>query len=229
MVTERLPENLGRVPVGMHALPDRYLFELGVTTTASALRWLRELLGLGPEAMPALEAEVAASRPGADGLLMFPFLMGARSTRWNPDARGLLLGFSLGHKRGDIARALMEGVAFEIATCLAGLRDIGMQPREVVLMGGGARSAVWNQIKADVLGLPLLRPRYTEAASLGAAILAARAVGLIDNPEAAAAEWNPPLEIIAPRPEVAPLYAGRRALFDDVYQALVPLFPRLRS
>jgi len=211
----------------MHALPDRYLFELGVTTTASALRWLRDIFGLGPEAMPVLEAEVAASPAGAGGLLMFPFLMGARSTRWNPDARGLLLGASLGHKRGDIARALMEGVAFEIATCLTGLRDIGMQPREVVLMGGGARSAVWNQIKADALGLPLVRPRHTEAASLGAAILAARAVGLIDNAAAAAAEWNPSLEVITPRPDVTALYAERRALFDDVYQALVPLFPRL--
>lgn len=227
MATDRLPAALGRVPCGMHAIPGRYLFELGVTTTASAMRWLRDLLGLAADQMPLLEQEAAASPAGAKGLLLFPFLMGARSTRWNPDARGLLLGFSLGHTRGDIARALMEGVAFEIGTCLAGLHEIGMEPRDVVLMGGGARSALWSRIKADVLGLPLLRPRHTEAASLGAALLAAQAVGLIDNAEAAAAEWNPTVEVIPPRPDVAPLYAERRKLFDDVYAALTPLFPRL--
>jgi xylulokinase len=228
MATAQLPERLGRVPRGLHAVPDRYLFELGITTTASALRWLRELLGLRPEETATLEREAGASPPGANGLLLFPFLMGARSTRWNPDARGLLLGFSLGHRRGDVARALMEGVGFEIATCLEGLRDLELHPAEVVLMGGGARSELWSRIKADVLGLPLLRPRHTEAASLGAAVLAARAVGLVDNLEAAAAEWNPIVQTVTPGVAVA-FYAERRRLFDEVYAALAPLYPRLKT
>ncbi|HTU02827.1 MAG TPA: FGGY family carbohydrate kinase, partial [Candidatus Sulfotelmatobacter sp.] len=128
MVTDRLPDDFGRVPCGLHALPGRYLFELGVTTTASALRWLRELVGLAPEATAALEQEAAQSPPGARNLIAFPFLMGARSTRWNPDARGMILGLSLGHARGDIARALMEGVAFEVGACLDGLRAMGLGP-----------------------------------------------------------------------------------------------------
>ncbi|MFB3818079.1 MAG: FGGY-family carbohydrate kinase [Candidatus Methylomirabilales bacterium] len=227
MVTDRLPDSFGRVPCGVHAIPGRYLFELGVTTTASAMRWLRELLGLGAEDVPRLEQEAAASPRGAHGLLFFPFLMGARSTRWNPDARGLLLGMSLGHTRGDIARALMEGVGFEVAACLDGLRDLGLAPGEVVLMGGGARSALWARIKAEILDLPLCRPRYTEAASLGAALLAARAVDLIDNPDAAAAEWNPVVEVIQPEPGAHRVYAERRRLFEDTYRALVPLYPRL--
>jgi xylulokinase len=228
MVTDRLPERFGRVPCGVHAIPGRYLFELGVTTTASALRWLRELLGLSAGDMPRLESEAAASPRGANGLLFFPFLMGARSTRWNPDARGLLLGMSLGHTRGDIARALMEGVGFEVAACLDGLRDLGLAPGEVVLMGGGARSPLWARIKAEILDLPLHRPRHTEAASLGAALLAARAVDLIDNPDTAAAEWNPVVAVIEPEPGAHALYAERRRLFEDTYRALVPLYPRLK-
>ena len=227
MVADRLPENLGRVPCGIHAIPGRFLFELGASTTASAMRWLRELFGLPPEEVGGLEREAGQSPPGARNLLMFPFLMGARSTRWNPDARGLLLGLSLGHGRGDIARALMEGTGYEVATCLDGLRDIGIRPEELVVIGGGARSDLWAQIKADILGCPVYRPRYTEAASLGAAILAGAAVGLIADPEATAREWNPPVETFTPNFESTALYRGRRRLFDDVYSALLPLYPRL--
>jgi xylulokinase len=229
MVTDRLPEKLGRVPCGIHAIPGRYLFELGVSTTASAMRWLRELLGFAPEDVATLEREAAASPAGARNLLCFPFLMGARSTRWNPDARGLILGLSLGHTRGDIARALMEGVGYEVGTCLDGLRDMGITPDELVVIGGGARSDLWAQIKTDILGVSVFRLRHTEAASLGAAILAAMAVGLVTDPEAAAREWNPPVETFTPNPEATRSYQDRRRLFDDVYSALLPLFPRLRK
>ena len=228
MVTEQLPENLGRVPCGMHAVPGRYLFELGASTTASAMRWLRELFGMPPEGMASLEQEAGQSPPGARNLMMFPFFMGARSTRWNPDARGLILGLSLGHTRGDIARALMEGVGYEVATCLDGLRDIGVTPGELVVIGGGARSDLWAQIKADVLGVPVYRPRYTEAASLGAAILAATAVGLVNDPEATARVWNPPVETFTPNLEAGGVYRDRRRLFEGIYTALLPLYPRLR-
>jgi xylulokinase len=228
MVADRLPENLGRVPCGIHAIPGRYLFELGVTTTASAMRWFRELIGLTSEEMATLEREAAQSPPGARNLLMQPFLMGARSTRWNPDARGMLLGLSLGHTRGDIARALLEGVGYEVGTCLDGLRDLGVIPGELVVIGGGARSDLWAQIKADILGVPVYRPKYTEAASLGAAILAAAAVGLVADPEAAARAWNPPVETFTPDPETSRIYRNRRQLFDDLYAALAPLYGRLR-
>ena len=229
MVADRLPEDLGRVPCGIHAIPGRYLFELGVTTTASAMRWFRELIGLAQEDMVALEREAACSPPGARNLIMQPFLMGARSTRWNPDARGLLLGLSLGHTRGDIARALMEGVGYEVGTCLDGLRDMGITLGELVVIGGGARSDLWAQIKADILGVPVYRPRYTEAASLGAAVLAATAVGLATDPEATARAWNPPVETFTPNAEATRIYQDRRALFDDVYAALRPLYPRLQG
>jgi len=228
MVTGRLPDDPGRVPCGIHALPDRYLFELGISTTASALRWLRNLVGLGPGQTRLLDREAAESPPGARGLLVFPFFMGARSTRWNPDARGLILGLSLGHTRGDIVRALLEGVAYEVATCLDGLRKLGVTPGELAVIGGGGKSEVWAQIKADVLGMPVARLRYTEAASLGAAILAATAVGLVADPLATASAWNPPVQRFTPDPEATRLYQDRRRLFEDVYTALSPYYARLR-
>jgi len=228
MVADRLPDDLGRVPCGLHALPGRYLFELGVTTTASAMRWLRSLAGLGPGQTFLLDQDAAESPPGARGLLVFPFFMGARSTRWNPDARGMILGLSLGHTRGDIARALMEGVGCEVGTCLDGLRQIGAVPGELLVIGGGAKSDIWAQIKADILGTPVCRPRYTEAASLGAAVLAAVGVGLAADPVATARAWNPPVRRFTPNPETAALYRERRRLFDDVYAALLPHYARLQ-
>ena len=198
-----------------------------MTTTASALRWLRNLVGLGPGQTVLLDRDAAESPPGARGLLVFPFFMGARSTRWNPDARGMILGLSLGHTRGDVARAFLEGVGYEVATCLDGLRDMGIVPGELVVIGGGAKSDIWAQIKADILGMPVARPRYTEAASLGAAILAAAAVGLVTDPVATARAWNPPVRIFTPNPDTAAVYHERRQLFDDVYTALRPLYPRL--
>jgi xylulokinase len=176
-----------------------------------------------------LEREAAKSPRGARNLLVFPFFMGARSVRWNADARGLFLGLSLGHTRGDVARAIMEGVGYEARACLEGLRALALDPGEVVAMGGGARSDLWLQIKADILGVPILRPRHTEAASLGAALLAARSVDLIDDVDASARQWNPIQGAVTPDPDAVRFYDGRRAVFEEVYRALVPLFPRLHA
>ncbi len=122
----------------------------------------------------------------------------------------------------------MEGVGYEVGTCLDGLQQIGMPPHELVVIGGGARSDLWAQIKADILGIPVHRPRHTEAAPLGAAVLAATAVGLVPDPEAAARAWNPSVKTFTPNGETAPIYQDRRKLFDDTYAALLPIYPRLQ-
>jgi xylulokinase len=229
MATDRLPEDLGRVSCSVHAIPGRWLFELGITTSGSLMRWFRELVGLSPAEMATLERDAGESPRGARNLLVFPCFMGARSVRWNADARGLVLGLSLGHARGDIGRAMMEGVGYETRSCLDGLRAIGMEPGEVIAMGGGARSDLWVRIKADILALPVLRPRHVETASIGAALLAARSVDLIDDVDVIARQWNPIEETVAPDPESVRFYEGRRALYEDVYAALLPLFPRLHA
>jgi xylulokinase len=229
MATDRLPDDLGRVPCSVHASPGRWLLELGITTSGSLMRWFRELLHLDPAEIITLEQEAEESPRGARDLLVFPCFMGARSVRWNADARGLVLGLSLGHTRGDIARAMMEGVGYETRSCLEGLRAIGIQPGEVIAMGGGARSDLWVKIKADILALPVLRPRYTETASIGAALLAARSVDLIDDMDVTARQWNPIQDTIEPDPEAVGFYEGRLALYEDLYRSLVPLFPRLHA
>jgi xylulokinase len=229
MVIQAVPSVLEISPCSIHALPGRWLLEMGIITTASVLRWFRELAGLPPEGMETLEAEAAKSPPGARGLVALPFFMGARSVRLNPDARGALIGLSLGHGRGDIARAIMEGVAFEVGACLRGLQGMGHAVEEVRVLGGGARSDLWCQIKADVLGLSLARLRHTEAASVGAALLAGAAIGLVTDPEAAAEAWNPVQVTFTPRSEAHRAYAAPARLFEDCYGALAPLFGRVAA
>ncbi|MBY9016783.1 MAG: xylulokinase, partial [Candidatus Lokiarchaeota archaeon] len=110
-----------------------------------------------------------------------PHLVGAGAPHWNPYARGLIYGLSLGHKRRDIIRSIMEGVAFEVRKNVEIFRELGIAPKELKLTGGGSRSDFWNQIYSDVIGITCVRNVIEEATSLGAAILAATGAGLFPD------------------------------------------------
>ena len=122
--------------------------------------------GMSYRDFDAAAAEVA---PGSDGLLLLPHCAGSVSPVCDPDARGVAYGITLAHKRGHWARAIMESVAFLLRDNVDVLRELGAEIREVRALGGAAKSALWLQIKADVLGVPLAVTKCTEATSLGAA------------------------------------------------------------
>jgi xylulokinase len=152
----------------------------------------RELTGLAPnDAFAALDREAAEVPAGADGVAFVPHL-GGRVTPSDPHQRGLWHGFSWVHGRGHMYRALLEGVALEYGVYLRGVRrlhpDLG--PLTVRAVGGGARSALWAGIKADVLAAPYRPLRRQEGGALGCALLAGRAAGLIDDVAAAAERFN---------------------------------------
>ena len=159
-------------------------------------RWFAEqFAGAGGNAEPAaggaafaaLDAAAERVAPGADGLLCVPHLMG-RACPNEPDARGAWVGFTWTHGRAHFYRALLESVAYEYALACRALRaaapDIALE--EVRVTGGGAASDLWNRIKADVLGLPYVRLAVPDASTLGSAILAGHAVGLIPDMAAVA-------------------------------------------
>ena len=133
------------------------------------------------------DAAAAKVAPGSDGLLLLPHCAGSVSPVCNPDARGVAYGITLAHKRGHWARAIMESVAFLLRDNIDVLRELGAEVREVRSLGGAAKSALWLQIKADVLGAPLTVTACDEATSLGAAILGAAARGDFASPAEAAA------------------------------------------
>ncbi|OQA47585.1 MAG: Xylulose kinase [Chloroflexi bacterium ADurb.Bin325] len=171
---------------------------------------------------------VAAEPPGAHGLLFLPHLLGERSPHWNPLARGAFVGLSMAHGRAAVSRAVLEGVAFNLRAILDAFRaqeDIAAMR----VIGGGARSAVWRQILADVYGVPVLRPQLLgEATSFGAAITAGVGVGLYDGFEVARRFVHTD-QTEQPDPAHHAAYDTVYALFQDAYRALEPLFPRLNA
>jgi xylulokinase len=181
------------IPVYMHSVPSKFLFVPVCPTAGMAFKWLRDAFfqdmvqaaaGGGTDSYDHLTALAAEVPPGSEGLVMLPHLMGAFSPHPNPKARGSFTGFTLGHTRAHFARALLEGVAFMLRQNLEMLSGAGIQVNEIRSTGGGARSSLWNQIKADVCALPIVTLASEETALLGDAILAGVACGLFASLQA---------------------------------------------
>ncbi len=164
-----------------HVVAGRFTTETGINTTGAAVAWLAGLTYGGRAGRPhgpdwvALDADAAAVPPGADGVLAVPVL--ADGERDDPELRGAVTGLSLRHGRGALARAMLEGVACEIAAHLELLRAAGGRAEELRVSGGDARLGTWNQVKADVAGIPVLAVEG-DAAVTGVAMLAGLGAGI---------------------------------------------------
>ena len=194
-----------RVPTFPFVLPGYWDLEGVVGTAGAALKWARERLFAGEE-YAALDALAAQAPPGAGGVRFYPHLAGATSPQWQATARGALTGVALATGRAELARSVLEGVAFGIRANLdvmAALAPI----TQLVVFGGGARSALWRAIIADVCRLPVRATQTVDVATWGTAILAGMGVGLY--PDAAAAQASVPLtEPVEPSEASARRYDG---------------------
>ncbi len=178
------------VPVYSHSVPGRYLFVPVCPTAGMAYKWFRDTFATpeigqatqdGVDSYALLNDLAAEAPPGCDGLIMLPHLMGAYSPNPNPAARGSFTGFTLSHNRSHFARAILEGVAFLLKHNLEFVLQAGVEVREIRSTGGGARSSLWNQIKANVNNLPVITLVNEETALLGNAILAGVASGIFQT------------------------------------------------
>ena len=192
--------------------PGRWVRIMPAMVGTPSLEWALATLGVG---IDALDATLAASPPGANGVLCLPLLSpaGERAPFVDPAARGLLLGVSLDTTRADLLRAVCEGIAYAARHCLeaAGLAPAG----EVRLSGGGMRSPLWRQILADVLQRPLLLARQPEVGARGAAMAALDAAGV----PFARATWTRPEQLVEPNPALAALHDAGYALYLDRLEA----------
>jgi xylulokinase len=186
-----------------------------------AVRWAARMLGVASDRE--LDALAASAPPGADGVTFIPALAGAMTPVWRPHARGTLHGLAAGHDRRHVARAVLEGLAFATRDVVTRLAAIGAPGREVVLVGGGARSAVWNQIRADVLGVPHHIAAHTDATPIGAAMIAAVAAGLAPDLASLAALAPPPVATIAPDPAAAAPLAAAYERYQRLIDQLASL------
>jgi xylulokinase len=150
---------------------------LGLNASGAAFEWLTRLFA-GPGVEPdfaAFEAAAATVVPGAEGLLFLPYI--ADGERFDPSLRGAFCGLSLRHGQAEMARAVLEGVSFAIREHLDTMLQAGAPITEIRVSGGGARSTLWNRIKADITGIPILNVE-SDATSLGVALVAGTSVGI---------------------------------------------------
>ncbi len=190
----------------------------------ASVQWIAE--ALSPDPAHPETARLTAEAGGdldTEDLYFLPYLLGERSPLWDPHARGAFVGIGRHHTRAHLARAVLEGVAFNLLTCIQAFRESGATIDRIDAVGGGAQSDVWLGVLADVWGVPVRRRTIVEEAnSLGAAVTGAVGLGLADFSAARAlsevtAEFTPDAGRHA-------VYARRHARFTEAYTALAPWF-----
>jgi xylulokinase len=202
-----------------------------------SLRWLRDALAQaevgqaverGISAYDLLSEKAAAQTPGSEGLLFFPYLMGER-VLGTPHARGVFFGLSLRSNMGGMARAVMEGIAFEMRRTLEIVERAGPPVEQIVTTGGGARSPLWCQIKADIYQKPVYTLTVEEGGVLGSALLGMVASGCYPDPQTATRQCVQTARVYLPDPAAVERYNTLFEIFKDLHDRFQEPFDRLKE
>lgn len=242
--------NLGTA-IASGAVTDRYLTDLAYRTCAGAIpgtfvlesvlrggtatvSWFMDHFAdprVAGDPFAYYEREAGSLSPGANGLMLVPYWNTVMNPYWDPAATGMVIGWTTAHRRHHLYRAILEGIAFEQRLALEGIAASTDTPIvESVILGGGSRSALWCQIMADVLGIPVARARSADATNLGAGILAAWATGWFATPEDAARSMTGITDTFRPRTEETATYDRLfREVYTDLFLAVRPAMDRLTA
>ncbi|MBA3416870.1 MAG: xylulose kinase [Chloroflexia bacterium] len=210
------------------AVPGTFVLESVLRGGTATVSWFMDhvadpTIGSDLDRFAAYEALARDLPPGSDGLMLVPYWNNVMNPYWDPTATGLVLGWTVAHRRHHLYRAILEGIACEHRLAIEAIAaSSGVPVSEHVVLGGGARSPLWRQIVADVLGAPVALARSADATNLGAGVLAAYGAGWYPTVPAAAAAMTGTTERHEPDPVTASIYD---ALFHEVY---VGLFPAIR-
>ncbi len=214
-------------------LPGQYTVEGGQISTGSVLRWFKnhfcgaytpKAAERGVEVYDLLNEEAAHIAPGSDGLVVLDYWQGNRTPYVDPEARGMMWGFTLSHTPAHVFRAIIEGIAYGTDHILRTFREHGYEVKELTATGGPTKSRLWMQIHADVSNLPILITEAGDAAALlGAAALAAVGAGLCKTPQQASAKMVRVRDRIEPNLEMHEAYQ----FYVDKYIATYPQMQEL--
>lgn len=230
-LTKELEE--GNISVYRHVVPELYLAMTLNHSGGLVLRWFRDTFcreekaraeGTGADAYD-LILQSAGDQPSS--LLLLPHFAGSGTPHFDTQSKGALLGLTFATDRADVARAILEGLTFELRYNLEVLKQGGVRIDELRAIGGGARSPLWLKLKADITGIPVAVPRITEAASWGAAILAGVGAGIYTSPAAAIRQTLQFERTIQPDPAAQAQYEDRYRLYGQMYPLLADLLHQL--
>lgn len=221
-----------------HVIPDIFMPTGTMQAAGASYQWTRdrlslfeketaERLGISPYEL--INLEVAQVAPGADGLFFLPYLMGERSPRWNPHARGAFVGLTIRHTRAHMYRAVLEGVTMNLRVILDAFRDQDTQIESMRLIGGGAGGRIWNQIMADVYGMPVqVLAILEEATSMGAALVGGVGVGLYPG-FSMIETMNAVAVTVMPDSRAQATYDKMLPVFNQLYDALAPAYDEIAA
>jgi xylulokinase len=212
-----------------HCVPDRYLLLGAMAASGASLKWFRDQFGTSPliedpsgtkSSYDLLTDEASKCGPGSDGVVFLPYMMGERSPIWHTNARGVFYGLSLSTTRGALIRSILEGVSFALLHNVEHAEKAGIEVKELRSVGGGARSALWNQIKADVLGIPIMLPSTSVGAPFGDAILAGMGIGIYTDVEESLKSMISIKTCFEPDPKHHRLYRNLYGVYRSLYEDL---------
>jgi xylulokinase len=173
-----------------------------------------------------INAGAASAPPGADGVIFLPYLSGERTPHRDPMARGVFFGLSGVHKPKHMMRSVFEGVAFGLKDSLTLIRDLGVSPRQIRITGGGAKSALWLQILADVFNSEVVTMAADEGPAFGAALLASVGAGMYKSVQEAVDDTVAIGASIAPIPDNVAVYEEVYLLYGSLYNSLKKEYKR---
>lgn len=219
----------GRLHAFCHSVPGRWHLMGVMLSAAGSLRWYRDTVAPGMSYDDLLAA--AADMPaGCEGLLFLPYLTGERTPHPDPLARGAFIGLTVRHGLGHMTRAVLEGVAFGLRDSFELMQGVGLSEiTQVRVSGGGARSPLWRQILADVLGSELVTVNTTEGAAFGAALLAGVGADVWPTVDAACAATIRLTGSTAPNDDAVAHYNRVYGVYRELYPTLKGIFPQLAA
>ncbi|HUW30050.1 MAG TPA: xylulokinase [Planctomycetota bacterium] len=218
-----------RIHTFSHVMPGHWILSGAVLSAGLSLKWFRDNVA-GFASYDEATSLAAQVKPGCDGLIFLPYLIGERTPHMDPNARGVFFGLALKHDRAAMARAIMEGVTFALRDALQIMRDLGIEFRAIIASGGGARSTLWKQIQADVFNVPVRTVLTKEQAALGAAICAGVGVNVYPGvAEACGRLVRFGEEVVAPIARNTARYESLFSIYQSIYVNNKEIFRKLDS
>ncbi len=215
----------GRIHSFNHAVPHRW-YLMGVTLSAGlSMSWLKNNL-MGKD-YDYINQEAAKVSPGSEGVIFLPYLYGERTPHRDPMARGAFIGLSGIHSQANMMRAVFEGVAFALKDSFELIKGLGVEPREVRMTGGGAKSALWRQILADVFNTEVVTMQSDEGPAFGAALIAGAGSGVFNTIEDATEQTVAVADHVHPDSARAKKYEEVYPLFQSLYKSLKNDFDKM--
>jgi len=213
-----------RINTFCHASPGKWCIQGSILSAGLALSWFIEGLGFKEllkdgDAYEVLLREAESIKPGSNGLIFLPYLIGERSPHMDPYARGVFLGLTLTHGRQHIVRSIMEGVTYALRDCLEIFKELGVKVERIIARGGGSRSRLWRQIQADIFNARVSTVRVREEAAFGAALLAGVGAGVYRDLHEAVERAVRIEETVDPDPDHVKVY---ERYYLEIYRKLYP-------